>query len=455
MFSLIESGPIEKQCEKCEKTYPTELQLRAHYERTHNGEAMGYFCPLCPKKFERIGKTLLHVQRDHVHYKYNCDRCENHYKEEMLLLAHIQRDHCGVQEPYKCVKCDIRFATRNSLNKHLKAQHKLQIASYFLLKRTKPRPAPISKMFVKRKRLQKKFPCETCVNNGLLKMKFTSEDELDAHIKRRHMGIPRPYPCPVCGKKYSKQSIVDGHMNVHTVRSDLNINDDPLTVALKDPTIFVCHPCNKQFKSRCQYNNHLKGTKHDDVRPYVCELCSKGFSGLKYLQHHQNLMHHKELNINPFKCKFCSKVLASARTLNDHIKLRHTKDANFSCPYCDVQFQHKSNMDVHINALHSKEHKFLCPHCPKTFLRDCYLRHHFQRVHSGLQPYECKYCFKKFSGTYCRQLNYFLQIGTLRKRLIFTPFQTVRLTTGMWKLIVILFIRVQNVESQDSRLDML
>lgn len=37
VLSLIEHGKDDKQCERCEQKYPTELQLQAHVNRAHEG----------------------------------------------------------------------------------------------------------------------------------------------------------------------------------------------------------------------------------------------------------------------------------------------------------------------------------------------------------------------------------------------------------------------------------
>lgn len=130
----------------------------------------------------------------------------------------------------------------------------------------------------------------------------------------------------------------------------------------------------------------------------MCEICSQGFYGLKYLQNHQSQKHHQELNIDPYKCKHCDKILSSSRSLREHIELKHTKTARLKCPYCETRFHHESTMDQHVNSLHTKAEQFLCPECPKTFLKDFYLKNHIARVHSGKKPHVCNVCQKQFSG---------------------------------------------------------
>lgn len=111
-----------------------------------------------------------------------------YFKESILLLAHVQRNHFGVDNPYKCIKCEVRYPRRSILNKHLKKVHKVQIVSYQLLNK---KPNKVKDPNVKRKRRkkeEKKHVCETCVKEGNRKMVFFSAEDLDSHIKRRHLG---------------------------------------------------------------------------------------------------------------------------------------------------------------------------------------------------------------------------------------------------------------------------
>lgn len=107
----------------------------------------------------------------------------------------MQRNHFGVENPYKCIKCGLRYPRRSNLNKHLKRVHKIQIASYTLLSKSKKKPGTAAKRIVKRSKkrvkLEKKFPCPICTEKGQLEMKFASEEELDVHTKRRHMGTAK------------------------------------------------------------------------------------------------------------------------------------------------------------------------------------------------------------------------------------------------------------------------
>ncbi len=130
----------------------------------------------------------------------------NTFKEDILRQAHVQRNHFGVENPYQCIKCGLRYPRRSNLNKHLKRVHKIQLASYALLRKPKKKPGTAAKKIVKRSKnrvkLEKKFPCEICTEKGQLEMKFASEEELDVHIKRRHMGNVKQL---LCNFKCSRQ----------------------------------------------------------------------------------------------------------------------------------------------------------------------------------------------------------------------------------------------------------
>ena len=64
---------------------------------------------------------------------------------------------------------------------------------------------------------------------------------------------------------------------------------------------------------------------HSDTRPYVCELCSRGFNRLNLLKEHMRI-HTGE---KPYKCDTCGQAFRHRAHYSTHLKKhRANKDQN-------------------------------------------------------------------------------------------------------------------------------
>ncbi|XP_044267881.1 zinc finger protein 79-like isoform X14 [Tribolium madens] len=234
-------------------------------------------------------------------------------------------------------------------------------------------------------------PCDIC--GKTFKQKNGLKDHLVMHSKYFH--------CEKCGTTHKKLIDYVTHMRIHN-----------------DEMNFKCIFCDYNTDNIVQISDHLK-SRHDQEKPYTCDICKKHFPILKWFKDHEN--DHK--NLKPYHCDLCDKSFAYARYLSVHRALIHKANPDLhECVICKKQYQHKNSLKLHMNShtgnvavcdicgkiLSSKEKlkfhlrthtgykPFCCTYCGKCFTKKPILVEHI-RIHTGEKPYVCEYCMKAFS----------------------------------------------------------
>ena len=165
--------------------------------------------------------------------------CLKLYSTKSHLKEHIFRVHEKLK-PHKCTECGKSFATKDELKTHLRIHtgEKPYLCEFcpeaFTYKQTL--------LYHKRDKhgveLEKKFACQDC---GML---FVSRDELRSH--RLHNHLTRQFKCDYrnCGRSFATKSTLERHEK-----------------------------------------------SHSEERPYVCDICSKKFKSLEYVNAHKAVVH--------------------------------------------------------------------------------------------------------------------------------------------------------------------
>uniref|UniRef100_A0A3B5AZT8 C2H2-type domain-containing protein n=1 Tax=Stegastes partitus TaxID=144197 RepID=A0A3B5AZT8_9TELE len=112
------------------------------------------------------------------------------------------------------------------------------------------------------------------------KISSEAEDSSDGSKQSREPPSDKTYPCPFCGKKFTKRSNMTTHLRIHT-------GEKP----------FTCSVCNTSFSLRCTLVNHQR--VHTGERPFGCSVCSKRFSKKTNLTTHMALHTQEKLSVAP------------------------------------------------------------------------------------------------------------------------------------------------------------
>ena len=266
---------------------------------------------------------------------YKCDRCDKAYARKDNLEAHIQW-HTGTKK-YKCDMCKKSYRLLRHLNVHKK--------NHF---------APM-------------LQCKEC--------SFKCKDPyyMKKHVKTIHRGV-KCWKCKVCDEKFFLKKERTDHMKEVHYNGTL-------------PKPFACHLCGKSYTRKTILNDHLK--VHSAEKPFIRNHCGKGFTRSCLLQVHEKI----HTNLRAFKCETCGDTFNTKGGLTTHSAV-HKKDRQLTkCEVCDKEFTTNGSLTRHMRS-HTGEQPYKC-HCGAAFNQTCSLIRHRQQVHQDYK-YKCQSCKKGF-----------------------------------------------------------
>jgi len=128
--------------------------------------------------------------------------------------------------------------------------------------------------------------------------------------------------CEYCDMKFSLTHTLQRHIrNVHVKEKDR-----------------ICPECGEKFFNLDTYRCHVN--RHNNIRPYACEVCGQCY--------HTNVMLKRHMNVHsvPYKCHLCEKAFAHKGILDDHVR-KHA-GVKVDCRFlCGHSYMDRRNRDRH------------------------------------------------------------------------------------------------------------
>jgi len=307
--------------------------------------------------------------------------CSKAYENERLLQRHMKYSHDLPKQWFKCNECHRQFRCQSELKKHSLVHGGVE----------------------------NMYACEVCGRG------FSEQLGLIGHMRSHAQKCT--YACRYCRQMFDRTEARAEHEKVHVDAGEEMQFPDSATSS--DP--FACYVCGKSFATFRSLKRHVRYT-HDppkkwykcdkcekqyrfpsclkahslvhvssDARPHVCSVCNQGFVYRASLLEHTR----SHTGERPFACRVCPKTFAQSGTRNTH-EMVHYDVFPHICSECGMRFKLRGHLKIHMIRKHQDNRPHACLTCGKQFKMVSSLNLHRRRAHSTDFPYVCAECPSQF-----------------------------------------------------------
>ena len=224
---IHEGVDLTLSCDLCDFKCRTAETMDAHKAKNHGTKAKYEVeCPDCAKMFSCTSSLIIHRKSIHLLIRKNCELCDYTAGTSMNLNNHINKVHEGIR--YQCTICNGVLGQKFRYTEHMKKLHKEHDLNDYELKKVYKcfnckkvfkekfqRDAHSSKCTGSKVKLKKQssFECNICFKT------FTAKKSLRTHIESIHNNIKEK--CTLCEYRGIK-----GNLMRHMIKKHSNKMDD-------------------------------------------------------------------------------------------------------------------------------------------------------------------------------------------------------------------------------------
>uniref|UniRef100_A0A7N8Y3M3 Zinc finger protein 423 n=1 Tax=Mastacembelus armatus TaxID=205130 RepID=A0A7N8Y3M3_9TELE len=330
-------------CNQCSMGFLTESSLTEHIQQTHCTSAAGggaasggavaklespvlqaasqsfmevYSCPYCTNSpiFGSLLKLTKHIKENHK----NIPLANNKRQAKVADLSPASSDveisspkrhrlggdstpSMGSNGDYPCNQCDLRFASFEGFQAHLKSHLEM---------------------------LLRRQSCPQCNKED-----FESQEALLQHLTVHYTTTSTQYVCESCDKQFSSVDDLQKHLlDMHTF------------------VLYHCTLCQEVFDSKVSIQVHLAVKHSNEKKLFRCTACAWDFRKETDLQLHVKHNHLGQRSaLKPRKCIFCGETFGTEVELQCHIT---THSKKFTCRFCGKAFHAISLLERHLREKH-------------------------------------------------------------------------------------------------------
>ena len=371
--TLPKSKPNVFTCGVCGKKFLSKNNLHRHKGHHSRGSSIlnpknkskTYQCSTCLEFFHSRSSLKCHKNRLHEAVdptSFVCPFCDLTFLSREDLWVHKQDLH-STADPYTCIRCDGRFGTKRTRDRHVCTGKENDKDTSVKQKTTvESKPAPDS-------RRQETHECKTCLQT------FPSTRSLSNH-KRSHAGVTSPCVCSICHKGLSSKRSLLRHKQSQHSSTNLFVENKLLSIGEgikrnSNSEMKTCCNTTKRFRCGEAFSSNRDCIEHRASKQGVEESSQKPTSPPPKNQPSRNNVHvyneqrwelNGEGNMGLWNCLYCEKQFKSDICLRRHTREQHGRKKwieneeeaarSFKCSYCDEQFKSLFGKQQHVKEKH-------------------------------------------------------------------------------------------------------